>query len=200
MLSYALSKWKYWIQSWKTIPIHRNIITAAHHSKGSGHTLPWPHHWQIQREKAEERSKAPLCSRMIEPHLRGIQAAGARRSQLRVYVYVRVTGSLHFQQQQGRYCWHLSTPQFPTDKKIQEPHRPTNHCACPTTPPQKLHLTVFHIPNLRGFFGDTRLFKMPVLGLWIWTKPVYWISYTNADFFDWFLIDCFNGFNKHEVI
>lgn len=119
-----------------------------------GQTLPWQHHRRIRQEKAEKRSKAPLCSSMIEPHLWGIQTAQSIpvcSSQVCVYVYVRVDSSLHFQQQRGRYCWHLSTPQFPTDKKIQELHRPANHCACPTTPPLKLHLTVFHIPNLPGF-------------------------------------------------
>lgn len=161
MLSYTKSVDIVAIQSWKkhcNPPQHHNSGPSQQMWKwGSGHMLPWPHHWQIQREKAEERSKAPLCSRMIEPHLQGIQDAGAHCSQVRVYLYALVTGSLHFQQQQGRYCWHLSTPQFPTDKKIQELHRPTNHCACPTTPPRKLHLTVFHIPNLQGFWRQTSL-------------------------------------------
>lgn len=145
----------------KPVAIHRNIITAAHQSKCGSEGVDTRYCDHITDRYSEERSKAPLCSRMIEPHLRGIQDAGTRGSQVRVYVYARVTGSLHFQQQQGRYCWHLSTPQFPTDKKIQVPHRPTNHCACPTTPPQKLHLTVFHISNLWGFEADISLKFLP---------------------------------------
>ncbi len=164
------------IQSWKkhcNPPQHHNSGPSQQMWKwGSGHTLPWPHHWQIQREKAEERSKAPLCSRMIEPHLRGIQDAGAHRSQVRVYLYALVTGSLHFQQQQGRYCWHLSTPQFPTDKKIQEPHRPTNHCACPTTPPRKLHSDRLSYSKLAG-----------ILEADISLKCLSWVSETELNLF-----------------
>lgn len=105
------------------------------------------------KKRLRKDQRHPFVLEWLRHICRASRPLGLSQCAVRKYVYVYTcdTGLLHFQQQQqGRYCWHLSTPQFPTDKKIQELHRPTNHCACPTTPPLKLHLTAFHIPNLLG--------------------------------------------------
>lgn len=191
------------IQSWKTIAIHRNIITAAHHSKCGSEGVDTRYRDHITDRYSEKRLRKDQRHPFVLEWLSHICRASrlpVRTVHKYVCMFTRVSQARCISSSSREDIAGISAHRnSPLIRKFRSRTGPQTIVLAPPRRHGNCIWPSFIFQTCRDF-GGRRLFKMPVLGLWNWTKPVHWISYTNPGFFDRFWLNCFNSVNKHEVI